>query len=119
MDVKKKFEIKMTETSVGFYEIVATTFEEAKELLRHGIECGEYDSPEEFELESYELIGYSISDGKQIEAVYSSDADITFIMEYTYKDGEVVGETVKGFYHGTPDPEMTEEYNGELSAIMY
>lgn len=46
-----------------------------------------------------------------IEAVYAPAADTTFIMEYHRNaDGLIVSEKVVGFYHGEPEPGLTEEY---------
>jgi hypothetical protein len=36
---------------------------------------------------------------KKIETCYSPSADITFIMEETYKGGKFVSTEVKGFYY--------------------
>lgn len=53
---------------------------------------------------------------KKLESCYSPSYDITFIMEETYKDGEIISSEVKGFYYGEPDEEATEYFNGKLKA---
>ena len=53
---------------------------------------------------------------KKLESCYSPSYDITFIMEETYKDGEIISSEVKGFYYGEPDEEATKEFNGKLKA---
>ena len=53
---------------------------------------------------------------KKLESCYSPSYDITFIMEETYKDGEIISSEVKGFYYGEPDEESTEYFNGKLKA---
>lgn len=53
---------------------------------------------------------------KKLESCYSPSYDITFIMEETYKDGEIISSEVKGFYYGEPDEESTKKFNGKLKA---
>lgn len=53
---------------------------------------------------------------KKLESCYSPSYDITFILEETYKDGEIISSEVKGFYYGEPDEEATEYFNGKLKA---
>lgn len=55
---------------------------------------------------------------KKIETCYSPSADITFIMEETYKGGKFVSMEVKGFYYGEPDEEMTKQCYGVLKTIL-
>lgn len=50
---------------------------------------------------------------KKLESCYCPSYDITFIMEETYKDGEIISSEVKGFYYGEPDEESTEYFNGK------
>jgi hypothetical protein len=52
----------------------------------------------------------------EIYDVYSSEADITFIMEDTFNDDELVATECKGFYYGEPDTDSTEKYYGKLKA---
>ena len=63
---------------------------------------------------------------KCIKTTYSSEMDMTFILEETYKkvdkvDGEytLISREVKGFYHGEPDKELTIKYYGELKTKYY
>ena len=53
-----------------------------------------------------------------IYTVYSTEADITFIMQDIF-DGstkECISTEVKGFYYGEPNDNLTTEYNGKLKA---
>ncbi len=45
-----------------------------------------------------------------IETVYASDDNMTFIMEYYYEDEELKEIAVVGFYFGEPSEEKTREY---------
>ena len=51
--------------------------------------------------------------------VYSSDADITFVMreEFDTCTEEVITLEVVGFYHGEPDPVSTKEFIGRRKAV--
>lgn len=53
---------------------------------------------------------------KTIESCYSPTADITFIIEDIWKDGEAISTEVKGFYYGEPDEESTKYFYGKLKA---
>lgn len=63
-------------------------------------------------------------DGKYLIAVshvYSEEADMTFILEETYINDEVIPDPlisteVKGFYHGSYSNQKTEEYYGQMKA---
>ena len=45
-----------------------------------------------------------------IETVYASDDNMTFIMEYYFEDEELQEIAVVGFYYGEPSEEKTREY---------
>ena len=49
--------------------------------------------------------------------IYEKHSDITFIMEDTYKNGELVSEAVVGWHHGEPC-EDTKRYIGKLKATF-
>ncbi len=49
----------------------------------------------------------------KVYTAYSSEADITFIMEDKGKTTSVVG-----FYYGEPDEEATRNYYGKLVAVF-
>ena len=53
---------------------------------------------------------------KEIYDCYSPSGDITFIMEDTYKNGEIVSTEVKGFYYGEPDEKSTKDFYGKRKA---
>lgn len=53
---------------------------------------------------------------KKIYTTYSPKADITFIMEETFINGENVSTEIKGFYYGEPDEKCTKEFYGKLKA---
>lgn len=55
---------------------------------------------------------------KKIYTCQARNDDITFIMEDTYKDGEIVSTEVKGFYYGEPDEEATKQFYGDLKATF-
>lgn len=52
----------------------------------------------------------------KIEAVYSEEADMTFILEEVYEDEEIKSTEVKGFYYGKPNEKDTKEFYGSLKA---
>lgn len=45
-----------------------------------------------------------------VETVYASDDNMTFIMEYYYEDDDLKEIGVVGFYFGEPSEEKTREY---------
>lgn len=45
-----------------------------------------------------------------VETVYASDDNMTFIMEYYYEDDDLKEIAVVGFYFGEPSEEKTREY---------
>lgn len=45
-----------------------------------------------------------------IETVYASDDNMTFLMEYYYEDNDLKDIAVVGFYYGEPSEEKTREY---------
>ena len=53
---------------------------------------------------------------KIIHTVYAQSDDLTFIMEDTYWDGEIVSMEVKGFYFGKPDEEATKKFYEDYKA---
>ena len=54
----------------------------------------------------------------EIEEIYETSSDITFIMERIYngETEDLISSEVKGFYHGSPDRENTRKYYGKLKA---
>lgn len=52
----------------------------------------------------------------KIEAYYSNEADITFIMRETSNENGPVSTEVVGFYFGEPDEESTQRFIGKLKA---
>ena len=50
--------------------------------------------------------------------IYSKDHNITFIMEDIYDEEYeyLLSTSVKGFYYGEPDEELTAKYYGDLKA---
>lgn len=53
---------------------------------------------------------------KEIYTLYSAEGDMTFIMEDTYVNGEIVSTEMKGFYCGEPETAATKQYYGGLKA---
>ena len=53
---------------------------------------------------------------KKIHTCYSSNTDITFIIEEVFKNNEPVSMEVKGFYFGEPNEEKTKQFYGDLKA---
>lgn len=51
-----------------------------------------------------------------IYTTYALDTDTTFIMEDSYRDGELKETRIMGFYYGEPNDEDTERYYGHLKA---
>lgn len=51
-----------------------------------------------------------------IEAYYSREADITFIMKETSNEEGPVSTEVVGFYYGEPDEDSTHRFIGKLKA---
>ena len=54
----------------------------------------------------------------KIYTVYSTESDMTFIMEDTYNKDRLLSTEVKGFYFGEPQDKFTKEYYGELKADL-
>ncbi len=52
-----------------------------------------------------------------IYTVYSSESDMTFIMEETTSD-KTKKISVVGFYYGEPDEEATKDFTGSLTAVI-
>lgn len=50
--------------------------------------------------------------------VYSRSADMTFIMENCYSNGELKSIECKGWYFGEPDHDKDTEYFGKLKATF-
>lgn len=46
----------------------------------------------------------------EIDTVYASDDNITFLMEYYYEDNDLKEIAVVGFYYGEPSEEKTREF---------
>jgi hypothetical protein len=53
---------------------------------------------------------------KHIYTVYAKNHDMTFIMEDTYHNGEVITTECVGWYWGEPNDEATQEFIGKLKA---
>lgn len=52
---------------------------------------------------------------KEIEDIYSEESDMTFIMENTYDETDIlISIECVGWYFGTPDLQADEEYKGSL-----
>lgn len=54
---------------------------------------------------------------KTVYECYSSDGDMTFIMEDIWDNDELVSTEVKGFYFGEPNEKCTEIFYGKLKAV--
>lgn len=52
----------------------------------------------------------------KIYEIYSKDSDITFILEDTFSDNELISTEVKGFYYGEPTKFDTQVFYGQLKA---
>lgn len=50
----------------------------------------------------------------EIEYAYAEDLDITFIMRRKIRNEDIVGEEVCGYYHGTPDPILINDWINDL-----
>ena len=55
---------------------------------------------------------------KTVYETYAPDADITFILEDTFKDGEIISTEVKRFYFGKPSDEYTKQFYGKMKAVL-
>ena len=55
----------------------------------------------------------------EIETTYAPDTDITFIMEYTYKDGEIIKAECVSWYSGEPNGKDTEYFNKDRRLAAY
>lgn len=53
---------------------------------------------------------------KEVYTCYSPEGDITFIMEDTYKNNEIISTEVKGFYYGETDEKANEVFYGKTKA---
>ena len=110
----KEYVIKTTETTSGKFYIRANSEEEAMEKFAKNMVDGGYrDMMDEVENFSAEIVEHTVIDGTELETLYSPEGDVTFIMEYTYKNGDLVAERVVGYYHGKPNDEDTEIYKNK------
>ena len=55
---------------------------------------------------------------KTIYETYSPDTDMTFILEDTFKDDDLISTEVKGFYFGKPNDEYTKQFYGKMKAVL-
>ena len=56
---------------------------------------------------------------KEKYTVYAREADITYIMQDTYKNGEYTGTECIGFHYGEPYEKSIEDFSGSLKAKFY
>ena len=108
--MKKCYSISYQETRFGIYDVVANSEIEAKEKLLEMIKHNKVEDPQNYCDSSMVVIETTNYDGVEIDTMYSPEGDITFIMEYTYRKGDIVAEKVIGFYHGEPDEKDTKIY---------
>ena len=54
----------------------------------------------------------------ELYTVYAKDGDMTFVMQDTYDDGDLVSIEVVGFYLGKPNKEDTCKYYGKVLSLM-
>lgn len=54
----------------------------------------------------------------ELYTVYSPEGDMTFIMEDTYENGDLVSVEVVGFYLGKPNEEHTCKYYDKVLSLM-
>jgi hypothetical protein len=52
----------------------------------------------------------------KIYEIYSKESDITFILEDTFLNGELLTTELKGFYYGEPTKFDTQVFYGQLKA---
>jgi hypothetical protein len=52
----------------------------------------------------------------KIYEIYSKGSDITFILEDTFLNGELLTTELKGFYYGEPTKFDTQVFYGQLKA---
>lgn len=56
---------------------------------------------------------------KELYGVYSSEGDMTFILEETFgENGELISTECKGFYYGEPTEADNQYFNGKLKATF-
>lgn len=55
---------------------------------------------------------------QMLYTTYSEELDVTFIMEDTIQDDDIIKTEVKGFYYGNPNDEDTEYYYNKLCATF-
>lgn len=110
--MKKEYTIRYEETYYNVYEVAANSEEEAKKILLNRIHTGDESGPENCCGSNLQVLAVTNIDGREVEEVYAEEADTTFIMEYTYRDGELIAEQVIGFYHGYPNSEDTKTCSG-------
>lgn len=103
----KEYRFKVTQIGFSVLTGFGNTKEEALEELKNTYKAL---TPHVMERTTYELLDYRVLDGTETETVYSAEADTTFIMNYTYRNGDLVAEEVIGFYHGKPNDEDTKTY---------
>ena len=115
-----EYTIVARETTIGTFYIRANTEEEALSKFKEMTVDGGYrDMMEDVESFDAQIVDHTIIDGKEIETLYCPEGDMTFIMEYTYKRGEMIAEQVIGYYHGEPNENCTEKYKDKGTFCLF
>lgn len=102
VQIMKEFKIKYCQTCSDVFKVKAMTEDEAIDMVREMVNTPEYYGPENFETENYEVIEHKILTGTKFEQGYIPEMDSTVIIKYQYENGELIKETVVGYYHGEP-----------------
>lgn len=117
----KEYTIFAKETTSGTFYIRANSPEEARQKFEEMMLDTNYrDMMEDVEEFSAEIVDSRVIDGTEIETGYIPEMDMTVIIQYTYRNGELITEQIVGFYHGKPDDEMTKEFStkGTVAVLM-
>ena len=108
--MNKEYTVKHTETLCNFIRVKAKSEEEAFEKAREIVNSIGYEGCENFEEEKFDIESSKIIDGKKLEQGYIPEFDATVIIEFTYKDGNLIGEQIVGYYHGEPYGDGIKDY---------
>ena len=109
--MKKKYLVKHRETSFNYIEVDdASSDEEAIKKASEIAYSDKYEGCDKFEEEEFIVVSSKIIDGTELKQEYIERIDATVIIEYTYKDENLIGEQIIGYYHGEPYKDGIKEY---------
>ena len=106
----KEYLVKHTETLANFIKVEANNDNEANKKAYEEANKDNYPGCDIFVEEKFEVVSCKNIDGKQLEQGYIPEFDATVIIEFTYKDGNLIGEQIVGYYHGDSYDDGIKDY---------